>query len=126
MIKEPENIIVIKTVEIIWYPKYSNCYNMVKTVKMKKTCTDYMYEGKWTDEFLRLNSADYYTEQSPEITELKDAVILPARESSVHAWGSGGAVDSDGQLAEASRLGTIFGEAYPYSRTELMTLNESV
>ena len=94
--------------------------------EMKKIGTDYMYGGKWTDEFLRLNSTDYRTEQSPEITELKDAVILPARESSVHAWGSGGAVDSDGQLAEASRLGTIFGEAYPYSRTELMTLNESV
>ncbi len=53
-------------------------------------------------------------------------MILPARESSVHAWGSGGAVDSDGQLLETSRLGSIFGEAYPYSVTELMTLNESV
>ena len=48
--------------------------------EMKKIGTDYMYEGKWTDEFLRLNSTDYCTEQSPEITELKDAVILPARE----------------------------------------------
>ena len=93
---------------------------------MKKICTDYMYEGKWTDEFLKLNSAEYCTDQSPEITELKDVVILPARESPAHAWGSGGAVELDGRLAEASRLGTIFGEYYPYSKAELMVQNESV
>ncbi len=93
---------------------------------MKKISTDYMYEGKWTDEFRRLNSVDYHTDQLPEITRLKDAVILPARESPDHAWGSGGALDSDGRLAEASRLGTIFGECYPYSRTELTRQSESV
>lgn len=93
---------------------------------MKSNCTDYMYAGKWTDEFLKLSSADYRTDRVPQITEVKNAVILPAAESPEHGWGSGGAVDETGKLVEASRLGSIFGESYPFDRAKLNVLNENV
>lgn len=85
-----------------------------------------MFKGRWTDEFSRLSEINYYTEKKPEMVSVPHAVILPAKESTEHAWGSGGAVAENGQLAEAARLGSIFGEAYPFDIHDLVSLDETV
>lgn len=93
---------------------------------MKTTCTRYMFKGKWTDEFSRLSEINYYSDKKPELAAVVHAVILPAKESAEHAWGSGGAVAENGQLAEGSRLGNIFGEVYPFDRHDAVSRDETV
>ena len=93
---------------------------------MTNTCTDYMYAGTWTKEFLRLNDINYHTVKAPVLFLSENTVILPARESHEHGWGSGGAIDETGRLIAASRLGDIFGEVYPFNQSELIKLNETV
>ena len=85
-----------------------------------------MFQGKWTDEFSRLSETNYYTDKKPELASITHAVILPAKQSAEHAWGSGGAVMEDGQLADASRLGSIFGEAYPFDIPRTVLQDETV
>ena len=85
-----------------------------------------MYSGPWTKEFLRLSDINYHTDKAPDYFLSENTVILPARESHEHGWGSGGAIDETGRLIEASHLGDIFGEVYPFELSELAELNETV
>ena len=85
-----------------------------------------MFKGKYTDEFSRLSEINYYTEKKPELASFTHAVILPARKSAEHAWGSGGAVTENGQLADVSRLGNIFGEVYPFDNPNVVLQDETV
>ena len=85
-----------------------------------------MFKGKWTEEYNRLSEKDYSTRKPPTLIPASNVVILPARESPEHAWGSGGAIDGKGQLIEASRMGSLFGESYRFDESEVSTLNETV
>ena len=93
---------------------------------MTSTCTNYMYDGKWTEKFIHLSSIDYYTEKKPDLIRSDKTIILPARDSQVHGWGSGGAIDETGSLIEASRLGDLFGEIYSFHMSEVTVLDETV
>ena len=93
---------------------------------MISTCTNYMYDGKWTEEYLCFSNKNYYTKTKPKLIRSDNVVILPAKNSKVHGWGSGGAIDDTGKLIEASHLGDIFGEVYPFNTSELTQLDETV
>ena len=87
---------------------------------MRTFCTDYMYQGKWTEDFLKRSAEDYYIDYVPGIKSFEQALILPQKEAEGHTWGIGGALYPDGSMIEESQIGGVFGGAYPFQADELV------
>ncbi len=92
---------------------------------MRAENTQYMYDSSWTDDFKHRSELDYYSPELPEMVELEETVILPAKESVMRTWGIGG-VDVDELSFENIRQGIAFGGHYSYSPEEVVSLNETV
>ena len=92
---------------------------------MRAETTQYMFDCQWTDDFKKRSSMDYYSSKEPEMIELHDTIILPAKESSKMTWGIGGPNVAD-PLLEEIRMGIAFGGRYPFSAGEVVSKNETV
>ena len=87
---------------------------------MRTECTKYMYDCKWTQDFLERSRADYHTDDVPGFKIIENALLLPQKEASGHSWGIGGAVSPDGTVAEASCVGQVFGGAYQVREEDIL------
>ena len=87
---------------------------------MRTECTKYMYDCKWTQDFLERSRADYHTDDVPGFKIIENALLLPQKEASGHSWGIGGAVSPDGTVAEASCIGQVFGGAYQVREEDIL------
>ena len=79
---------------------------------MRTECTKYMYDGKWTQDFLERSRTDYHTDDVPEIKAIENALLLPQKDAAGHSWGIGGAVSPDGRIVEETCIGQVFGGTY--------------
>ena len=91
---------------------------------MRTVCTKYMFDCKWTQDFLERSKTDYRTDHAPVMKTVDDALLLPQKDADGHSWGIGGAVDSDGKIVEESCMGQVFGGTYPIRNEDIIYNNE--
>lgn len=88
--------------------------------------TDYMYDNKWTADYIERCSHDYEDRSAPHMTVIDNATILPAKICSGKAWGLGGALDEAGMFVNESAVTTVFGGKYDYKSDEVLSFDEEV